>query len=152
MEPKHIQISVTFAITFSHISATFKVVDIYYISMIPTILTPWLYKESYEKEQMDAGTTGHVDAWEICPMRVYLLCTTTPHGAVKTEPVCHAWQYLQTLKFPCFAVGISILQCRVCQDHVTHKNWYTEKRHWVFRDTVWVTMFCVMFVNSMLCI
>ena len=65
--------------------------------MIQTIPTPWLYEESYEKKQMDAVRTGGVDAWEICLMRVYLLCTTTPQGAMKTEPVCHAWQYLQTL-------------------------------------------------------
>ena len=25
----------------------------------------------------------------------WMLCTTTPHSAVKTEPVCHAWQSLQ---------------------------------------------------------
>ena len=95
-----------------------KVADINYIAMIQTILTPWLYEESYKMEQMDAVRTGQVDAWEICPLRVYLLCTTTPHGAVKTELVCHVWQYLQTLKFPCFAVGISIPQCRILSGFV----------------------------------
>ena len=95
-----------------------KVADIYYIAMIQTILTPWLYEKSYKMEQMDAVRTGHVVAWEICPLREYLLCTTTPDGAVKSEPVCHAWQYLQTLKFPCFVVGISIPQCRALSGFV----------------------------------
>ena len=93
-------------------STTLKYVVFYpnFLSYIPTIPTPWLYKKSYKMKQMNTVITGYID----CARNSSNESVHVVHVAVKTEHVCrHDNHYMHFTK----------LWCRYPQSTVSFRAW-----------------------------